>query len=221
MNLLYFIIFSLIVFLSSLIGYKNFRSTTLYALAIGGVVNANFFHAGAYPIDIFGLPFGIDSVIYTLFVFCVAVMFFKEGKKQAYLLAASSIIAIMLSAIMQLVADLLSTGSSWAIWQSFLTFTISSAASVVAIIVMIELLDKLKNKTNNYVLLIVGIVVVTVINSGIYYPLSSLVIGVPANMGVLLVTSLIGKAIALVCGLITLYLINLYENKVLHLHKDK
>ena len=70
MNLLYFILFGLFIFLCSLIGGKKYRSTTLYALAIGGAVNANFFHAGFYPIDIFGLSFGIDSIIYSLFIFC-------------------------------------------------------------------------------------------------------------------------------------------------------
>ena len=49
MNFVWFLIFGLIVFLMSLICYESFRSTTLYALAIGGAVNANFFHAGNYP----------------------------------------------------------------------------------------------------------------------------------------------------------------------------
>jgi len=119
MNFVLFIIFSLTVFLISLVGYKNFRSTTLYALAIGGVVNANFFHSVNYPINCFGLPFGIDSVIYTLFIFCVVVMYIKEGKKEAYTLAISSIIAIMFSALMQLIAQLLSKGSTLIVWKSF------------------------------------------------------------------------------------------------------
>ena len=77
-----FILFSIIIFLLSLVSYEKFRSTTLYALAIGGAVNANFFYAGNYPIFCFGIPFGIDSIIYTLFLFCVLLMFLKEGKKE-------------------------------------------------------------------------------------------------------------------------------------------
>ena len=211
MNFLYLLTFSILIFLTSLIGYKKFRSTTLYALAIGGVVNANFFHAGNYPIMCFGLPFGIDSIIYTLFAFCVIVMLIKENKRSAYLLAFSSIIAIMFSAVMQLVADLLSTGNSLDIWLTFFTFCISSLASVIAIIVVIELLDKLKSKLNSYVLMVIGIVVISIINSLIYYPLATLINGFEGNIWSMLLTSFIGKAIALACSTLTLFLINKYD----------
>ena len=213
MNFVFFVIFSLAVFLASLICYKKYRSTTLYALAIGGVVNANFFHAGNYPINCFNLPFGIDSIIYTLFVFCVVVMFIKDGKKQAYLLAFSSIIAIMFSATMQLISDLLSFGSSADVWTTFLTFCISSIASVISIVVMIEILNKLKPKTNSYVLLIVGIAVVAILDTIIYYPLATLINGVPENIFILLLTSILGKLIALGCGMLSLFFMNIIEKK--------
>ena len=213
MNFVFFVIFSLAVFLASLVCYNKYRATTLYALAIGGVVNANFFHAGNYPINCFNLPFGIDSIIYTLFVFCVVVMFIKDGKRPAYLLAFSSIIAIMFSAVMQLVSDLLSFGSSIDVWTTFFTFCISSVASVISIVVMLEILDKIKNKTNSYVLLIVGIVIVAVLDTLIYYPLATLINGVPNNMLILLLTSILGKTLALGCGLIALFFMNKIENK--------
>jgi len=208
MNFFYFTIFSILVFLSSLIGYKKFRNTTLYALAIGGVVNANFFHAGNYPINCFGLPFGIDSIIYVLFIFCVVVMYLKEGKKSAYTLAFSSIIAIMFSALMQLVAELLSKGSSIHVWFNFLTFTISSIASVIAIISMLEILSKLIKIKNSYLILIIGIVISTLLNTLIYYPLTVLIYGTPANILILVLTSFIGKTIALICGILTLAIFN-------------
>ena len=213
MNIIYFLLFSVCVFLCALIGGKRFRNTTLYALAIGGVVNANFFHAGNYPISCFGLPFGIDSIIYTLFIFCVVIMFIKEGKGQAYLLAISSIVAIMFSAVMQLVSDILSKGSSLDVWLTFLTFTISALASIVAVIAMLELLEKLKTKVNKYTLLTIGILVVTIINTLIYYSSSLLLRGIPTNIGIMLLTSFIGKFIALLCALFTLKLINTYDKK--------
>lgn len=211
MKFVLFLIFSLVVFLSVLLGGKKYRSTALYALAIGGVVNANFFHAGNYPIQIFGLPFGIDSIIYTLFVFCVIVMYIKEGRKSAYTLSFSSIIAIMFSALMQLVSDLLSKGSSPAVWNSFLNFTVSSIASVIAIIIMLEILNKIKNK-NCYFIMLIGIIVATFINSSIYYPITTLIMRVPENIFKLLLTSIIGKFIALLCSILTLYIINLYDS---------
>ena len=191
-----------------LIGYKKFRSTTLYALAIGGVVNANFFHAGNYPIDCFGLPFGIDSIIYTLFAFCVILMFFNEGKGSAYLLAFSSIIAIFFSALMQLIADLLSLGSSMAVWNTFFTFCVSILASVIGVIVMLEILDKIKGKFNQYILSLFGILIISIINTAIYSPLSTLINGTPANIGTLLLTSIIGKLFALIISLFVLWIIN-------------
>lgn len=212
MQLIIFLIFSFGVFLSVLLGGKKFRSTALYALAIGGVVNANFFHAGNYPIKIFGLPFGIDSIIYTLFVFCVMIMYIKEGKKPAYLLSFSSIIAIMFSALMQLVSDLLSKGSSTVVWSAFLNFTVSSIASIIAIVIMLEILNLIKNK-NPYLIMALGIIIVSIINSCLYYPIATIIMGRPENILTLLLTSLIGKSIALICSIVTLYLINLYDKK--------
>lgn len=213
MNFILFLFFSISIFLLSLVGYKKYRSTTLYALAIGGAVNANFFHAGKYPIDCFGLPFGIDSIIYTLFAFCVIVMLLKEDKKSAYLLAISSIIAIMFSAFMQLISDLLSFGNYDSVWQTFGTFLVSSIASVIAIVAMLETISRLKNKVNEYVLLIIGLLMATIINSLIYTPLTTLINGTPDNILTLLLTSFIGKIIASACGIFTLFLINHNEKK--------
>ena len=144
-----YILFGLVLFLISVCGFKKYRNKSLFALAIGGVVNANFFHAGSYPIEMFGLPFGIDSIIYTLFVYCVIVMYFYDGKKSANVLAFSSIIAIVFSALMQLASDLFAFGSSIDAWKVFFTFMASVVASVVAIIVVLEVLDRIKNKVNN------------------------------------------------------------------------
>lgn len=222
MNLIYFIVFSLLVFLSAILGGKKYRTTTLYALAIGGVVNANFFHAGNYPIMIFNFPFGIDSIIYTLFIFCVIIMFIQEGKDKAYLLSFSSIVAIMFSALMQLIAELLSKGSSITTWNTFLTFLASSIASVIAIVIMLEILDKIRIKSkNNYLLMFIGIILATVINTCIYFPASTLINGTPANILILIATSFIGKLIALLSALFTLFLINLYDKKVENKNIDK
>lgn len=213
MNFVWFLIAGILIFLSLLLGGKKYRSTALYALAIGGIVNANFFHAGNYPIDCFGLPFGIDSIIYTLFIFCVIVMLLKENKKSAYTLGFSSIIAIVFSAAMQLLADLLSNGSTTKVWLTFLGFIISALASVITIIVMIETLEKLKNKLNKYLIIIIGIILSTIINTAIYYPLITLINGVPNNIWTLLLTSFIGKFISLNLSLLTYFLIEVFNKK--------
>ena len=226
MNFIWFVVFGIVVFLMSLICYEKFRATTLYALAIGGAVNANFFHAGIYPIECFGLPFGIDSIIYSLFLFCVFVMFVKVNKREAYILSFSSIVAIMFSAFMQLVSDLFSEGFTAGAWQTFATFLVSSVASLIAVWLMIECLDYLKKKNiNSYLLLIFGMVVATFVNSVIYYPLATLINSVPDNMLQLLLASVIGKLISIILGLFVFYLINkvevVIEKRGVSLNKEK
>ena len=214
MKIIYLIIISVLCFLSIFLGGKKFRSTALYALAIGGVVNSNFFHPLDYPIMCFGLPFGIDSIIYTLFVFCVIVMFFKSGKGSAYTLLISSIVAIMFSAIMQLFSDLLSTGSSTECWQSFLNFSISAVASLIALSIMLEIMQKLKNKNlNEYLILLIAILIATVADSILYLGAFSLINGIIENFGKLLLASIIGKTIAILCSIGCYYLINLFDSK--------
>lgn len=214
LNFILFILFSLAVFALSLIGYKNYHSTTLYALAIGGVVNANFFHAGAYPINCFGLPFGIDSIIYTLFAFCVMVMLLKENKKSAYLLAFSSIIAILFSAAMQLFADLFSKGSSKTVWTTFISFSISAIASVIAVAVTVEFIERFKKRFNQYLCMAFGIAIITLINSIIYHPLAIFINGTPINLGDLLLTSVIGRFIALLNSVLMLGFMTLIEKRI-------
>ena len=216
-----YLLFSFIVFALSLAFYERYRSTVLYALAIGGIVNANFFHAGNYPIYCFGLPFGIDSIIYSLFAFCVAIMLIKMNKKEAYILSFSSVIAILFSAVMQLVAELLSKGASAQMWATFATFIISAVASIISVFVMIEFVDKLKKKNvNQYVALILGMLIITLVNSVIYYPLALLINGTPSNILILLLTSVIGKLVSVAFAIISLLLMNKIE-KVIEFRRGK
>ena len=209
-----FLLFGLAVFLLSLVGCEKYRSTALYALAIGGIVNANFFNANTYPIYCFGLPFGIDSIIYSLFAFCTIVMLLKENKKASYLLAFSSIIAIMFSALMQLFADLLSNGNSKSAWFGFLVFCVSALASIIAVVVAVEFINSLKNRLNQYLCMALGILIISLLNSGIYFPLEAIINGASQNMGELLLTSFIGKLIALLYSVLMLYLMSLIEKRI-------
>jgi len=222
MNLIYFLLFSIIIFLLSLVCYEKFRSTTLYALSIGGAVNANFFHAGNYPIMCFGLPFGIDSIIYSVFAYCVILMFLKLNKREAYILTFSSVIAIMFSALMQLVAELFTIGSCFSVWKTFLNFFVSSVASLIAVWIMLEILNRLKKKNiNDYVLLIVGMLIVSLVNSLIYYSIVTWINGTPENILTLLLTSFIGKVIALACSIGALYLTTKIEKVIAHKEQEK
>lgn len=216
MNLLFLIIIGILIYVSVLLGGKRFRNTALYALAIGGAVNANFFHAGNYPIDIFGLKFGLDGIIYNLFIFAIIVMLFKSNKGQAYLLSFSSIIAIMIAALFQLFADILSNGNNLNAWIVFSDFTASAFVSVIVVIIVLELLNFLRNKTrlkNEYILLAIGMVIATLINTPVYYTFQSIIHGTPSNIWELILTSFLCKMLSTVISIGTLFLINLYDKK--------
>lgn len=195
---------------------KKFRYTILYTLAIGGAINSNFFNAGAYPIYAFGLPFGIDSILYTLFVFCVIFSFFKYSKKDAYLLMISSVLAIGFAAVMQYLAGAGSMGfENQANLFSFLGFLISIFATFLAVVSMLEFLSFLHKKgINYYVCILLGIILATVVNSIVYYSLTTLLSGgISENFFPLLWTSLIGKGIALVFSLLTAFLLEIFDKR--------
>ena len=213
LNFIWFILFGIFVFSLTIIGYKKYHSTTLYALAIGGVVNANFFHAEYYPIYCFDLPFGIDSIIYTLFSFCVCYMYIKKGKKEGYTLTISSVVAIIISSIFQFMANLLSIGFSMSIVNDFLSLTVSAISSLIAAFLAIYLIDKLKNKYNEYILLSLGIIIISVVNSSIYYPLSQIIYGATSGVNEYLLASYIGKIISIGFSVISLFILNKLERK--------
>ena len=209
-----YIFFSVLVFLLPLVGYKKYKMTTLYALAIGGIVNANFFHAGNNPIECFGLPFGLDSIIYTLFAFCVFLIYIKEGRKQGYLLAISSALAVVISAAIQLIADLFTKGFNIESLKVFFIFFVSAFATIVAIVILIELLEKIKGKLNQYLLLLISMILVSFVNTLIYYSVVIALNNPVSNISQLLLTSLLGKCIAIACCFLPFYLIN-------KIHKEK
>ena len=208
-----YVLFSVAIFLLTLVGYRKYKMTTLYALAIGGIVNANFFHARNYPIELFGLPFGLDSILYTLFVFCVFVMYITEGKKQGYILAISSVVAIIISAAFQLFADLFTKGINAESFRVFAVFFVSACATMVSIVLLIELLEKIKSRVNQYLLLLIAMIVVSVVNTLIYCCLVDLVSNHLDNISELLSASLIGKSIAIASSFVAFYLINIILKK--------
>lgn len=206
MNALYFIIFGIAMFLLPLIAYKKHRAVVIYALAIGGVVNANFYHSGVHPIDILGLTFGIDSVVYTLFVFCVILWYIQQGEGAAISITVSSIAAIVIAAVLQLSADLMSDGSSATEWKTFATFMLSSLASVAGVAAMLLVFRFIRGKVSDYVLMAVGIAIVSFVNSNIYYPLAFVINGWEGSIWQTLTPSYIGKALSLVLSLGTLFI---------------
>jgi len=77
---------------------------------------------------------------------------------------------------------------------------------------MLEIFSRLLTK-NSYLFLCFGVFVANVINSLIYYPFNLIINDVPANLGKIVLASIIGKVIALVCAILTLWIFNKIDNK--------
>lgn len=216
MKILYLIITALVCYSAILLCKRKHRSALLYTLAIGGVVNSNFFHAGITPIYVGSLPFGLDSIIYTLFVFCVMTMFLYEGKKQAYALLVSSLAAILFSALVQFAAYAAVKGwSDIDNLKLFATFLISIFASAVALVASIELAEVFRRKNMaNWLNLTIGLIISTVLNSALYYGLSAwLNGGLGAEFALTFTASVIGKLIAIAFSIITYVLLRIRDQK--------
>ena len=91
-------VLAVVVAVAFIFGYYFFRKDALYVLGIGAAVSSNVYNVNAYSIDAGWLIFGLDAVIYILFVFCVMVACKDYGKKVAKAIMFSSMAGIMLTA---------------------------------------------------------------------------------------------------------------------------
>lgn len=207
-NLILFCLFAAGVFSLSFIGHKNYQNTTLYALAIGGIVNSHYFRAATHPILCFGMPMSIDSVIYTLFAFCVLVTLLWENRRSAYMLALSAIVAIAFSATMELASALLSGRAAPAAWKQFGVFAASILASILAVIATVESIARWKGRYSDYLCMAAGLGLLSILYGSIYYPLSYALGNAPQNLCTYIGAFYAGIGIAMVMSLGALWVLN-------------
>ena len=217
MNLLFLIIFAVCVFAGVLVGYKKYFSTTLYALAIGGIVNANFFTSYFYPIDVFGLDFGIDAIIYSLFIFCVLLMYTRCGKKQAHLLCVSSVIAIVIAAIFEMFAKIFSGATEAATFIRFVTLLFSAVTTLISMCGCVELFAFIerKRKINEYIVIGGGMLINNIVSTGLYLGSVALISDLSQyDIPGLLLTNMYGKLISIGAALLILLIIRLIDKQI-------
>ena len=121
--------------------------------------------------------------------------------------------AIIISAAFQLFADLFTKGINAESFRVFAVFFVSAFATMVSIVLLIELLEKIKSRVNQYLLLLIAMIVVSVVNTLIYCCLVDLVSNHLDNISELLSASLIGKSIAIASSFVAFYLINIILKK--------
>ena len=100
---------------------------TLIGVAIGCAVNANLFTPLNYPVVVGELTFSIESILYTLFMYTVVIRILDYSYDDAKKLALTSVAAIIISAIIELVALLAKDGFQTVVCQNFAVYLFSSS----------------------------------------------------------------------------------------------
>lgn len=168
MKILYLILLEIVLYAIICIFFKKFKKDLIYIVAIGCAVNSNIFNFEAFPIIVGNLVLGVDSIIYTLFLFCVILMYFYHSEKDAMALTYTSIASILVGAIIQFVASCASYGFQREFGIILLSFAISAISSYIAVVVMLYVMNKM-SKANKYLVCCIGILIASLINTVIYF----------------------------------------------------
>lgn len=213
MEFLFLVALALVCYVAFFFGYKYFKKDAIFVLAIGGVVSSNIYHIGAYPIAVGEFVFGLDSVIYTLFIFCIMFVAIKYSKKEALALTYTSVASILFTAIIQFLASWAVEGIVRGVVWGLVSFVVSAISTLLAVYLALFIAEKLKGKLNGALIIALGVVLVSVINSFLYYGAVFLFDGELLNFGMILASSYIGKALSLVMGIVTYFIVLACEKR--------
>lgn len=209
MEILYLILFAIGLVALMTFLRKWADAFVMIAFAIGCAVGANLYHSFAFPVEVGGIVFAIDSVLYTVFIHLVAVKFLHYSRKESLQFIYSALVAIIISAVFEFVATILSRGYSLHALENFLSYLVSVVASIIGIYLM-ELFFRftLKKKVSNYLSLPIGLLIGSIANSTIYYFVMFLINGqLDSNFWPIIIGSYIGKVFTMILCEIS-YIIN-------------
>ena len=139
MELLILALFCIILVVAFVVGYKLFNTSACYVMGIGGVVSANVYNIGNYNIVVGGLTFGVDSIIYTIAIFCIAVILADYGKKAALTLTYTYIASIFLTAVTDFIVKWVTVGFGADIVWGLYSYMASIVATFIAIFVCLQI----------------------------------------------------------------------------------
>lgn len=209
MGFIFLIIMAVISFGCFILGYKYFKKDALYVLAIGGAVAANIFNIGNFPIYVGNLVFGLDSVIYTLFIFCIAVLIMDYGKKDALSLTYTALASILFAGIVQFIASWATNGIEYGVVWGIISFITSIVATYLAVISVIAFYKWAHKKINKYLMMGIIIFIASIINSAVYFGVVAIFTGGFGNNFVgVLAGSYIGKGMCILFSVAAYYLTN-------------
>lgn len=174
-------------------------SDVLILVSIGAAINANIFNAETMPAVLHGFVFGIDSILYTLFLFTVYLKARASDIKKAKSMTITTIQAILISALIEFFARTIHNGCfSTPVLILFLNYVVSSISTVLCVWIMLFVFKKLKsvNKCLHY---FICLFIADLLNTMIYY----LIVAIAEKKGLeVFYGSVIGKVICIFIGLI-------------------
>jgi len=186
-------------------------SFVILSFGLASLVNATIFTYANAPVEIGKFVFAMDSVLYTLFAYAIALKYIHYSFKDTKMMILSATISIVLSAIIKLLAMSASTGFTWNNFSNFFKSLTASAAAIISVLIELLILRGFKKKKWNMILaLALGILVCSVLNSALYYTVSCFALKnpIPENLLKVILGSWILKFVCV--GLSTLcYFINL------------
>ncbi|MDD2445817.1 MAG: hypothetical protein PHX09_03300 [Clostridia bacterium] len=211
-NIMVLILFTVLMFIIFVIARKMFGKNALFVIGIGSVIGANLYNANDFPIAIGNLVFGIDSIIYTLFVFSILSMYMEYGMQSMRDALYSAAGSILLTGLLAFGGYYFQAGITNAMILNFGSYFFSLIGTVVAIELMIWVYKKLNLKINIYLNIAIGLALASLVNSMIYYGLSFLFIGSTSEVFLqALIGSYIGKGFCIILCLLAFYIGKLWD----------
>lgn len=206
-----------VVAIAFIVGYYLFRKDSLYVLGIGSAVSANVYNVHAYSIEVGRLVFGLDSVIYILFAFCIVVACKDFGKKSAKAITYSSMAGIMLTATFDFFAQWATIGIAENVIWGFVSFAVSVVAIYISTLVGLWIFEKLKTRLPNFLSMGLSIITLSIINSCIFFGIMY-IIGADlfGSFWGTLAGSFIGKCGAIIVLLLAYEVVKLLDKRKLN-----
>lgn len=207
MDFLFLVLTAVLVFVILIVSNRFWGKDALFVVGIGCAIGSNIYNVGDYGIVIGNLVFGIDSVIYTVFVFVVLLCLKNYDEKSAFTLLYSAMGSIMLSALLVFIASWASAGFASNLIWGFVSYLISVIATFVALFTTIKLFKYFEGKNLNvYLNFLINVLIASVINSLIYFGAVAIISGFEENFLGQLGASYIGKLMSTAFSLLTYFI---------------
>ena len=207
MDFLFLVLTAVLVFVILIVSNRFWGKDALFVVGIGCAIGSNIYNVGDYGIVIGNLVFGIDSVIYSVFV-CVVLLCLKNyDEKSAFTLLYSAMGSIMLSALLVFIASWASAGFASNLIWGFVSYLISVIATFAALFITIKLFKYFEGKNLNvYLNFLINVLIASFINSLIYFGAVAIISGFEENFLGQLGASYIGKLMSTAFSLLTYFI---------------